>query len=425
MRLLIMSESQLQPPADGQKIEYRPDGGLEVSDRPIICFIEGDGIGVDITPVMRSCVDAAVAKAYGGKRELAWMELYAGEKAQERYGADQPLPEETLAALAEYKVGIKGPLGTPVGGGLRSLNVAIRQRLQLYACVRPVRYFEGIQSQLKHPERTDMVIFRENTEDIYLGIEFAYDSPEAQRLVKVLRDDFGVESLPFPESSALGIKPISKEGSERLIRRALQYALDNNRRSVTLVHKGNIMKYTEGAFLKFGYELAKREFGAEEIDGGPWLRIARDGGEDLVVKDVIADNFLQKIIIDAPDYDVVATMNLNGDYISDALAAQVGGIGIAPGANLSDKCAVFEATHGTAPKHTGKDDTNPGSLLLSAAMMLEHLGWTEACELLTAGMAKAIREGTVTYDLAKGRPEAKTVPSSAFGKAIVANIEAA
>lgn len=424
MRLLIMSESQLQPPADGQKIEYRADGGLEVSDRPIVCFIEGDGIGVDITPVMRSCVDAAVAKAYGGKRALAWMELYAGEKAQERYGADQPLPEETLAALAEYKVGIKGPLGTPVGGGLRSLNVAIRQRLQLYACVRPVRYFEGIQSQLKHPERTDMVIFRENTEDIYLGIEFAYDSPEAQRLVKVLRDDFGVESLPFPASSALGIKPISKEGSERLIRRALQYALDNNRRSVTLVHKGNIMKYTEGAFLNFGYELAKREFGAVEIDGGPWLRIARDGGEDLVVKDVIADNFLQKIIIDAPDYDVVATMNLNGDYISDALAAQVGGIGIAPGANLSDKCAVFEATHGTAPKHTGKDDTNPGSLLLSAAMMLEHLGWTEACELLTAGMAKAIREGTVTYDLAKGRPEATTVPSSAFGKAIVANIEA-
>ena len=424
MRLLIMSESQLQPPADGQKIEYRADGGLEVSDHPIICFIEGDGIGVDITPVMRSCVDAAVAKAYGGKRALAWMELYAGEKAQERYGADQPLPEETLDALAEYKVGIKGPLGTPVGGGLRSLNVAIRQRLQLYACVRPVRYFEGIQSQLKHPERTDMVIFRENTEDIYLGIEFAYDSPEAQRLVKVLRDDFGVESLPFPASSALGIKPISKEGSERLIRRALQYALDNNRRSVTLVHKGNIMKYTEGAFLKFGYELAKREFGAVEIDGGPWLRIARDGGEDLVVKDVIADNFLQKIIIDAPDYDVVATMNLNGDYISDALAAQVGGIGIAPGANLSDKCAVFEATHGTAPKHTGKDDTNPGSLLLSAAMMLEHLGWTEACELLTAGMAKAIREGTVTYDLAKGRPEATTVPSSAFGKAIVTNIEA-
>lgn len=423
MRLLIMSESQLQPPADGQKIEYRADGGLEVADRPIICFIEGDGIGVDITPVMRSCVDAAVAKAYGGKRALAWMELYAGEKAQERYGADQPLPEETLAALAEYKVGIKGPLGTPVGGGLRSLNVAIRQRLQLYACVRPVRYFEGIQSQLKHPERTDMVIFRENTEDIYLGIEFAYDSPEAQRLVKVLRDDFGVESLPFPTSSALGIKPISKEGSERLIRRALQYALDNNRRSVTLVHKGNIMKYTEGAFLNFGYELAKREFGAVEIDGGPWLRIAREGGEDLVVKDVIADNFLQKIIIDAPDYDVVATMNLNGDYISDALAAQVGGIGIAPGANLSDKCAVFEATHGTAPKHTGKDDTNPGSLLLSAAMMLEHLGWTEACELLTAGMAQAIREGTVTYDLAKGRPEAKTVPSSAFGKAIVANIE--
>ena len=420
-----MAATHASPPAGGAKITRGADGALAVPDNPIVCFIEGDGIGVDITPVMRRCVDAAVAKAYGGRRQIAWMEVYAGVKAQERYGADQPLPAETLDALAEHRVGIKGPLGTPVGGGIRSLNVAIRQRLQLYACVRPVRYFEGIQSQLKHPERTDMVIFRENTEDIYLGVEFAHDSAEARRLVKILRDDFGVDSLPFPDSSALGIKPISKEGSERLIRRAIAHALANGRRSVTLVHKGNIMKYTEGAFLHFGYELAKREFGAVEIDGGPWLRIARDGAEDLVVKDVIADNFLQKIIIDAPDYDVVATMNLNGDYISDALAAQVGGIGIAPGANLSDDCAVFEATHGTAPKHAGQDDTNPGSLLLSAAMMLTHIGWDEAEKLLTEGMARAIREGTVTYDLAKGRPEATTVPTSAFGAAIVANIEAA
>ena len=419
-----MSE-HLKVPEGGAKITYSGDGRIQVPDNPVVCYIQGDGIGVDISPVMLAVVDAAVERAYGGDRRIAWMEVFAGERAQELYGKDQPLPEETLAALEEYAVGIKGPLGTPVGGGIRSLNVAIRQRLQLYACVRPVRYFKGVQSQLRSPERTDMVIFRENTEDIYLGIEFEMGSDKAKSLVEFLQGELGVDSIPFPASSGFGIKPISKDGTERLVRRAINHALENDRKSVTLVHKGNIMKFTEGAFRTWGYDLARDEFGARQIDDGPWCEIDRPGGEPLLVKDVIADNFLQKIILDTPDYDVIATMNLNGDYISDALAAQVGGIGIAPGANLSDTCAVFEATHGTAPKHTGMNDTNPGSLLLSAEMMLTHLGWKEAAKLLVDGMAKAIVDGRVTYDLAKGRDDATLVTSSGFGEEIVANIKAA
>ena len=418
--------THIKVPDGGEKITVADDGTLSVPDRPIITFIEGDGIGVDITPVMRKVVDAAIEKSYGGKRKIAWMEIFAGEKAQKLYGKDNPLPEETLEALEEYAVGIKGPLSTPVGGGMRSLNVALRQRLQLYACVRPVRYFKGVQSQLRYPERTDMVIFRENTEDIYLGIEFEMGSEEARLLVGFLEEKLGITSIPFPLTSGIGIKPISRDGSERLIRSAINFALDHDRHSVTLVHKGNIMKYTEGAFCAWGYALAQSEFGATLIEGGPWCEIKRpSGGEPLVIKDMIADNFLQKIILDTPDYDVVATMNLNGDYISDALAAQVGGIGISPGANLSDTCAVFEATHGTAPKHAGMDDTNPGSLLLSADMMLDHIGWTEAATLLVDGMAKAIEDGKVTYDLAKGRDDAVVLPSSKFGEEIISNIRAA
>ena len=415
----------IQIPAEGEIVGYDAAGALEVPTNPYVCYIEGDGIGVDITPVMRSVVDAAVAKAYGGERALSWIEVFAGEKAQKLYGEDQPLPEDTLDALEKYRVSIKGPLGTPVGTGMRSLNVAIRQRLQLYACVRPVVYFKGVKSMMTNPENTNMVIFRENTEDIYLGIEFPAKSAKAARLVKFLTEELGVTTIPFPDESGYGVKPISKPGTERLVRRAIRYALDNDRKSVTLVHKGNIMKYTEGAFRSWGYELAQSEFGATLIDGGPWCQIEREGGEPLIVKDVIADNFLQKIILNTTEYDVVATMNLNGDYVSDALAAQVGGIGISPGANLSDTCAVFEATHGTAPRHAGKNRTNPGSLILSASMMLLHLGWTEASALLEAGMAKAIEEGKVTYDLAKGRDDAQTVSSSDFGAEIVANIEQA
>ncbi len=421
----MVDSEHIKVPDGGEKVTLAGDGSLVVPDCPIVCFIEGDGIGVDITPAMRRAVDAAVEKAYGGKRRIAWKEVYAGEKAQGLYGKDRPLPEETLEALKECRVGIKGPLGTPVGGGIRSLNVAIRQRLQLYACVRPVRYFKGVQSQLRHPERTDMVVFRENTEDIYLGIEFPMGSDEAKLLAGFLEEKLGVSSIPFPQTSGFGIKPISRDGTERLVRRAIRFALDNGRKSVTLVHKGNIMKYTEGAFCSWGYALAQAEFGARPIGDGPWCEIERPGGEPLVVKDIIADNFLQKIILNTTEYDVIATMNLNGDYVSDALAAQVGGIGIAPGANLSDECAVFEATHGTAPRHAGQDRTNPGSLMLSAEMMLAHLGWTEAAQLLVDGLAKAIEDGKVTYDLAKGRDDAEVLATSAFGELVAANIGAA
>ncbi len=417
----MSTSTHIKVPENGSIIKVDAAGKFEAPDDPIICFIEGDGIGVDITPVMRKVVDAVIKHAYGTDRSIVWMEIYAGEKAQRIYGEGQYLPAETLDAIEKYHVTMKGPLATPIGGGFRSLNVTIRQHLQLYACVRPVRYFPGVTSPLRYPERTDMVIFRENTEDIYLGVEFEQGTEKAQKFAKCLRE-LGVDSIPFPETTGYGVKPVSREGTYRLVRRAIKYALDNHRRSVTIVHKGNIMKFTEGAFRNWGYDLAQKEFGAKEIDGGPWCEIERPGEEPLRINDFIADNFLQKIIIDSQDFDVIATMNLNGDYISDALAAQVGGIGIAPGANLSDTCAVFEATHGTAPKHTGMDDTNPGSLLLSADMMLRHIGWVEAADLLVDAIASTIKAGTVTYDLAKGRDDAIIVPSSKFGEAMIENL---
>lgn len=406
----------------GDIIELVKPGELKVPDQPIIPFIEGDGVGSDITPAMQQVVDAAVAKAYGDKRKISWMEIYAGEKATKVYGADEWLPAETMEALKHFRVAIKGPLSTPTGGGIRSLNVAIRQQLQLYACVRPVRYFKGVISQMHHPERTDMTIFRENTEDIYLGIEFAAGSAEATKLYNFLANELGVTSIPFPATSGFGIKPVSEDGTKRLVRRAIEYALEQKRSSVSLVHKGNIMKFTEGAFMKWGYELAQEEFGAELINDGPWCQIKRDGAEPLIIKDIIADNFLQQIIVNTSDYDVIATLNLNGDYISDALAAQVGGIGIAPGANISDQYAVFEATHGTAPKYTGQNKVNPGSIILSADMMLRHLGWIEAGDLIINGIAKSIADGEVTYDLARGRDQVTELSTSDFAASICKNL---
>ena len=391
-------------PSGGEAITVGPDQTLQVPDRPIIPFIEGDGIGIDVTPVMRQVVNQAVRRAYGGARKIYWMEIYAGEKASRLYREGTWLPDETLQAMQDYVVSIKGPLTTPVGQGMRSLNVAIRQQMDLYACVRPIRYFHGTPTPLKSSETTDMVVFRENTEDIYAGIEWPADSAEAETLIDFLQQQMGVREIRFPGSSGIGIKPVSREGSSRLIRKALRYALDNDRRSVTLVHKGNIMKYTEGAFCRWGYELARAEFDAEQIGDGPWCRIARaDGREPLVVKDVIADNFLQQILLKPDDYDVIATLNLNGDYISDALAAQVGGIGIAPGANMADAVAVFEATHGSAPKYAGKNRVNPGSIVLSAEMMLRYMGWTEAAELVLKGISGAIANKFLTYDLARVR----------------------
>ncbi|QKT02366.1 NADP-dependent isocitrate dehydrogenase [Ectothiorhodospiraceae bacterium 2226] len=413
-----MTQSKLVRP-EGERITVRPDQSLDVPDRPIIPFIEGDGIGVDITPVMRHVLDQAVAKAYGGKRAIAWMEIYAGEKANGVYGEGVWLPEETLAAVRDYAVSIKGPLTTPVGGGMRSLNVALRQELDLYVCLRPVRYYDGTPSPLKEPEKTDMVIFRENSEDIYAGIEWAAETPEAQKVIAFLQEEMGVRKIRFPATSGIGIKPVSREGTERLVRKAIRYALDNGRDSVTLVHKGNIMKFTEGAFKNWGYELAQREFGAEPIDGGPWCRIKRPDGGEVVVKDVIADAFLQQILLRPAEYDVIATLNLNGDYISDALAAQVGGIGMAPGANLSDGVAMFEATHGTAPRYAGQDKVNPGSLILSGEMMLRHMGWTEAADLVVKGVSGAIAAGTVTYDLHRLKEGAQLVSCSGFGEAVV------
>jgi isocitrate dehydrogenase len=402
-------------PQAGEKITVNADYSLNVPDRPIIPFIEGDGTGVDITPVMRAVLDASVEKAYGGKRRIAWMEIYAGEKATKVYGADSWLPDETVAAVREYVVSIKGPLTTPTSGGIRSLNVALRQMLDLYVCLRPVRYFDGVPSPVKQPEKVDMVIFRENTEDIYAGVEWEAGSAEVKKVLDFLQKEMGVKKIRFPESSAIGIKPVSVEGSERLIRRAIQYAIDNNRKSVTLVHKGNIMKFTEGGFKKWGYELALREFGGELLDGGPWVRLPNG----IVVKDVIADAFLQQILLRPEDYDVIATMNLNGDYISDALAAEVGGIGIAPGANLSDSVAMFEATHGTAPKYAGKDYVNPGSIILSGEMMLRHMGWIEAADMIIKGMDGAIRAKQVTYDFARLMEGATQVPCSTFGREII------
>lgn len=395
--------------------------GKPFPNDPIIPFIEGDGIGMDITPVMQKVVDAAVQKAYNGQRKIHWLEVYAGEKATKLYGPDMWLPTETFDALKKYSVSIKGPMTTPVGGGIRSLNVALRQELDLYQCVRPVRYFKGVPSALKAPEKVDMVIYRENTEDIYAGIEWESGTDNVKKVVEFLLKEMRVTKIRFPNTTAIGVKTVSKEGSERLIRAALQYAVDNKRKSVSLVHKGNIMKFTEGGFRDWGYALAQREFGATLIDGGPWCKIVK-GGHEIIVKDVIADNFLQQIILRPQEYDVIATLNLNGDYISDALAAQVGGIGIAPGANISDQYACFEATHGTAPKYAGKDMVNPGSLILSAEMMLRHMKWVEAADLIIASMEKAISDGQVTYDFARLNKDATEVSCSGFGNAMIARM---
>ena len=417
-----MAFTHIKVPA-GEKITVNADHSLNVPNNPIIPFIEGDDTGRDITPVMRKVVDAAVTKAYGGKRAIAWMEVYAGEKAVATYGNNTWLPEETFKAVKEYVVSIKGPLTTPVGGGIRSLNVSLRQELDLYVCLRPVRYFKGVPSPVKQPEKVDMVIFRENSEDIYAGIEWSSGSPEARKVIDFLRRELGVKKIRFPETSAIGVKPVSREGTERLVRRAIQYAIANDRPSVTLVHKGNIMKFTEGGFKSWGYDLAGREFGAQLIDRGPWMRLKNPKtGREIVIKDVIADAFLQQILLRPEEYSVIATLNLNGDYISDALAAQVGGIGIAPGANLSDTVAMFEATHGTAPKYAGKDMVNPGSLILSAEMMLRYLGWVEAADLVIKGMESAISAKTVTYDFARQMPGATQVSCSGFGEAIIRHL---
>jgi isocitrate dehydrogenase len=418
-----MPYQHIKVPTGGDKITANADFSLNVSDRPIIPYIEGDGTGVDITPVMIKVVDAAVEKAYAGKRQIQWMEIFAGEKATRVYGPDVWLPDETLEVVKDYLVSIKGPLTTPVGGGIRSLNVALRQQLDLYVCLRPVRYFKGVPSPVREPEKIDMVIFRENSEDIYAGVEWPADSPEAKKVIQFLREEMGVKKIRFPDSSGLGIKPVSREGTERLVRKAIQYAIDNDRRSVTLVHKGNIMKFTEGAFRDYGYALAQKEFGAELIDGGPWMKVKNPKtGGDIVVKDVIADAFLQQILLRPAEYDVIATLNLNGDYISDALAAQVGGIGIAPGANMSDSVAMFEATHGTAPKYAGKDYVNPGSEILSAEMMLRHLGWFEAADRVIHSMEKSILSKRVTYDFARLMEGATQVSCSGFGEVMIENM---
>ena len=444
-----MKYEKIQVPADGVQITVNRDGTIEVPDRPIVPYITGDGIGVDVTPVMLRVVDAAVAKAYGGRRSIAWMEIYAGEKASQVYGPGAWFPEETQHALEKYVVSIKGPLATPVGGGIRSLNVAMRQNLDLYACVRPIRYFPGVVTPMADSSYVDMVIFRENTEDIYAGIEYPAGSQEVQKLIHFLQHDLGARGIRFPSSSGIGIKPVSKEGSQRLIRKAMQYAVDNDRSSVTLVHKGNIMKFTEGAFRNWGYQLAKDEFGALEMGGGPWMSFPNPvTGREMVVKDMIADNFLQQILLRPEDFDVIATLNLNGDYISDALAAQVGGIGIAPGGNIGEGVAVFEATHGTAPGFAGKDRVNPGSLILSAEMMLRYLRWTEAADLVMKGVVNTIAAKELTFDLARMRkairapkhphaksttdvkqeleelvPGATLVGTSGFGEAVVRHMD--
>jgi isocitrate dehydrogenase len=413
----------IKVPAQGQKITVNADMSLNVPDQPIVPYIEGDGTGVDITPVMLKVVDAAVEKAYGGKKKIHWMEIFAGEKATKVYGPDVWLPDETLKVAREYVVSIKGPLTTPVGGGIRSLNVALRQELDLYVCLRPIQYFKGVPSPLKEPEKTNMVIFRENSEDIYAGIEYEANTDKARKVIDFLIKEMGVNKIRFPGTSAIGIKPVSVEGTERLVRKALQYAIDNDKPSVTIVHKGNIMKFTEGGFRDWSYALAKKEFGAVEIDGGPWCKFKNPKtGKDIIVKDVIADAFLQQILLRPAEYSVVATLNLNGDYVSDALAAQVGGIGIAPGANLSDSVAMFEATHGTAPKYAGKDYVNPGSEILSAEMMLRHMGWTQAANLIISSLEKSILSKKVTYDFARLMDGATQVSCSGFGKVMIENM---
>jgi len=414
-----MSKSNIKVPATGEKITYK-NNKLVVPDNPIIPYIEGDGIGVDITPVMLNVIDAAVEKAYDGKRKISWMEIYCGEKSVKIYGDDEWLPDETLQTCKDYKVSIKGPLTTPVGGGIRSLNVAIRQKLDLYVCLRPVKYFNGTPSPVRRPDLVDMVIFRENSEDIYAGVEFESNTDAANKLIKVLQDDFGVEKIRFTENCGIGIKPVSEEGTKRLVRKAYEYAIQNEKDSVTLIHKGNIQKFTEGAFMDWGYELAREEFGGEPLDGGPWHTFKNPNtGKDIIVKDVICDAFLQQCLLRPADYDVLATPNLNGDYLSDALAAQVGGIGIAPGANLGDEVAVFEATHGTAPKYAGQDKVNPGSLILSAEMMLRHMGWVEAADLIISAMEKTIGKKKVTYDFARLIDDAEEVSCSKFGELLI------
>lgn len=415
--------SKIKVPTNGQKISVNQDFSLNVPDNPIIPFIEGDGIGGDISPVMLKVVDAAVSKAYAGKRKIEWMEVYAGEKATHVYDKDTWLPDETLAAVRDYVVSIKGPLTTPVGGGIRSLNVALRQQLDLYVCLRPVRWFKGVPSPVKAPELVDMVIFRENSEDIYAGVEWKADSPEAKKVIEFLTKEMGVKKIRFTEHCGIGIKPVSEEGTKRLVRKAIQYTIDNERDSLTLVHKGNIMKFTEGAFKDWGYEVAAKEFGAQLLDGGPWMQLKNPKtGKNIIIKDMIADAMLQQILLRPAEYDVIATLNLNGDYISDALAAEVGGIGIAPGANLSDSVAMFEATHGTAPKYAGQDKVNPGSVVLSAEMMLRHMGWTEAADLIIKGIDGAIAAKTVTYDFERLMDGAKLLSCSQFGDAIISHM---
>ena len=415
-----MGYQHIQVPTSGEKITVNQDGSLNVPNNPIIPFMEGDGIGVDITPPMIEVVNAAVEKAYGGSKSISWMEVYCGEKSVATYGADEWLPDETLEAFKEYKVGIKGPLTTPVGGGIRSLNVALRQQLDLYLCLRPVRYFTGVPSPLKEPEKTNMVIFCENSEDIYAGVEYQAGTPEADKLIDILRNEFGVTKIRFPENCGIGIKPVSEEGTKRLVRKTLQYAIDNDLPSVTLVHKGNIMKFTEGAFKDWGYELAREEFGATLLDGGPWCAMKNPKtGNNIVIKDVIADAMLQQVLLRPAEYSAIATLNLNGDYLSDALAAQVGGIGIAPGANIGAEVAIFEATHGTAPKYAGQDKVNPGSVILSAEMMLRHLGWFEAADLIIDGMEGAIGSKKVTYDFERLMDDATLVSCSEFGQEMI------
>ena len=418
-----MGYNKIKVPAAGEKITVNADHSLNVPDNPIIPYIEGDGIGVDISPVMIKVVDAAVNKAYAGKRKISWMEVYAGEKATQVYDQDTWLPQETLDAVKDYVVSIKGPLTTPVGGGIRSLNVALRQQLDLYVCLRPVRWFEGVPSPVKKPGDVDMTIFRENSEDIYAGIEWKAGSPEAIKVIKFLKEEMGVTKIRFDQDCGIGVKPVSREGTRRLARKALQYVVDNDRESLTIVHKGNIMKFTEGAFKEWAYEVAAEEFGATLLDGGPWMQFKNPKtGRNVIVKDAIADAMLQQILLRPAEYDVIATLNLNGDYLSDALAAEVGGIGIAPGANLSDTIAMFEATHGTAPKYAGKDQVNPGSLILSAEMMLRHMGWVEAADLIIKGTNGAISAKTVTYDFERLMEGATLVSSSGFGDALIAHM---
>ncbi len=418
-----MEFNKITVPMDGKKITSTANNGLVVPENPIIPFIEGDGIGVDITPVMRAVIDHAVEKTSNGTKRISWMEIYAGEKAVKVYGSDSWLPEETLTAIKEFKVAIKGPLTTPVGGGIRSINVALRQQLDLYVCLRPIRYFSGTPTPLTHPEYTDMIIFRENSEDIYAGIEWQAGTKDAEKIIAFLQEEMNVTKIRFPNDCGIGVKPVSKDGASRLVRKAIEYAIANDRDSVTFVHKGNIMKFTEGAFKEWGYQVAIESFAAKPLDGGPWHYIINPNTKKkIIINDCIADAFLQQILLRPKDYDVIATLNLNGDYISDALAAQVGGIGIAPGANLSDSIALFEATHGTAPKYAGQDKVNPGSLILSAEMMLRHLGWNEAADLVISGMEKTIAEKKVTYDFARLLDDATLLSCSKFGEQLISNM---